>query len=60
MKKKSGERSYRRNDMRDKEWEKIKDYIKEKKGRGKKWYKFFKRSILDIEGRIFVNGLTDE
>ena len=36
MKKKSGERSYRRNDMRDKEWEKIKDYIKEKKGRGKK------------------------
>ena len=31
MKKKNGEKSYRRNDMRDEEWVKIKDYIKEKK-----------------------------
>ncbi len=31
MKKRNGERSYRRNDMRDEEWKKIKDYIKEKR-----------------------------
>ena len=31
MREKNGERSYRMDDMRDEECEKIKDYIKEKK-----------------------------
>ncbi len=31
MSNKNGERSYKRNDISDEEWEKIKDYIKEKK-----------------------------
>ena len=45
MKKKSGERSYRRNDMRDEEWEKIKNYKKEKKG------------IAGKDDRNFLNGV---
>ena len=33
MKKKKRERNYRKNDMRDEEWAKIKDYIKEREER---------------------------
>ena len=45
MKKKNGEKSYRRNDMRDEEWEKIKNYKKEKKG------------IAGKDDRNFLNGV---
>ncbi len=41
MKKENGERSHRRNDMSNEEWEKIKDYIKEKKGRLEKMIGIF-------------------
>ena len=36
MSNKNGERSYRRNDMSDEEWEKINSHVKEKKGRSGK------------------------
>ena len=43
MSKKKGERSYQRNDVRDKKLEKIKDYIKERQGKN--------------DDRDFLNGI---
>ena len=45
MSNKNGGKSYRRNDMSNEEWEKIKDYIREKKGRAEK------------DDRNFLNGV---